>query len=326
MNKCFINIIAACFLLPAQPLPAQPTTKELADIHVRDPYILPVAKTGWYYLYKSASVTSESGITVGGVEAWKSKDLVNWEGPVQVFRMPENNWITGRVWAPEVHEYRGKYYLFATLNSDIVWKAAREKWPPYTFRGVQIFWSKSPEGPFKPFSLLPHTPMDYCALDGTLWVEDGVPYMIYCHEWVQLGDGAMNLMPLKKDLSAAAGPSMRLFYASAAPWGKQDASQCVTDGCFLYRTKTGKLLMLWSSFTKEGQYAVGIAESATGKVTGPWRQQEEPLFTADGGHSMLFRTFDGRLCLTLHQPNHSNERARIFDIADTGATLRLIRK
>jgi hypothetical protein len=31
------------------------------------------------------------------------------------------------------------------------------------------------------------------ALDGTLWVEDGVPYMIFCHEWIQITDGRAGL-------------------------------------------------------------------------------------------------------------------------------------
>jgi len=160
------------------------------------------------------------------------------------------------------------------------------------------------------------------ALDGTLWVEDGQPYMIYCHEWVQLEDGAMNMMPLKSDLSAPAGGSTRLFYASTAPWGKKKADSYVTDGCFLYRTKAGKLLMLWSSYTPESNYATGIAESATGKVEGPWLQQEKPLFARDGGHGMLFYTLDGNLCLSLHQPNSGGkERAHIFELEDTGNML-----
>ena len=82
--------------------------------------------------------------------------------------------------------------------------------------------------------------------------------------------------------------------------------------------------MIWSSFL-EGKYAIGIAESTTGKVTGPWRQQEEPLFRQHGGHGMLFRSFDGRLLITFHGPNSpaGAERAHIYEIEDLGETLRL---
>ena len=303
---------------------------DIADINIRDPFILPDREKGIYYMYRTSTSTGADGKERGGVEVFKSKDLKKWEGPVKVFTVAEDNWIKGRVWAPEVHRYNGKYYLFATLNSDIEWKGATEGWPPYTHRATQIFHSDSPEGPFLPFSTLPHTPIDYMALDGTLWVEDGVPYMIFCHEWVQVIDGTMEMVKLKPDLSATDGQPVSLFHASAAEWstGGEDSSKhsitYVTDGCFLYRTKTGKLLMIWSSFMNR-EYAIGIAESVTGKVTGPWIQQKEPLFNQDGGHGMIFETFDGKLCIMFHRPNNpeTKERARIFEIEDMGETLRL---
>lgn len=300
----------------------------LKDIYIRDPFIMPVEKEGVYYMYASSGV-SENGKHYGGVVAYKSRDLTTWEGPVRVFEVPHDNYLTGNVWAPEVHKYKGKYYLFATMNSDITWKGGTCNGAKYTLRGTQIFWSKSPEGPFVAFEdKMPATPIDHMCLDGTLWVEDSRPYMIYCHEWVELLDGEMKLVELKKDLSATVGEHKRLFSASAAPWGvgsyNTEQKNFVTDGCFLYRTKTGKLLMIWSSFGKDG-YAVGIAESTTGKVIGPWRQQTKPLYEKHGGHGMIFRDFEGRLCLVLHAPNSPSgkERAHIFEIEDLGETLRL---
>ena len=65
-------------------------------------------------------------------------------------RIPDGNGLAGTVWAPEVHKYDGKYYLFATINSDIVWKKRKEGWADYTWRGTQIFHADSPEGPFTP--------------------------------------------------------------------------------------------------------------------------------------------------------------------------------
>ena len=58
-------------------------------------------------------------------------------------------------------------------------------------------------------------------------------------------------------------------------------------------------------------------------MAGPWRQQTEPLYTSDGGHGMLFHTFDGKLCIVLHSPNSGNERAHIFRVNDLGNTLTL---
>ena len=329
MRQLFIALsILVCF--GATGLRAQSVIHNIADINIRDPYIMPDHEKGIYYMYRTSTSTGVDGKERGGVEVFKSKDLEKWDGPVKVFTVAEDNWITGRVWAPEVHRYNGKYYLFATLNSDIEWKGAVEGWPPYTHRATQIFHSESPEGPFLPFGTLPHTPIDNMALDGTLWVEDGIPYMIYCHEWVQVGDGTMEMVKLKPDLSDTDGQPISLFCASAAEWstGRTNwpgqPSGYVTDGCFLYRTKTGKLLMIWSSFMND-EYAIGIAESATGKVIGPWIQQKEPLFNQGGGHGMIFEAFDGRLCITFHRPNDPDgaERAHIFELEDMGGTLRL---
>lgn len=325
MKRLLLMAVATLFVLSG--LYAQQKSLTLKDINIRDPFILPVEKEGVYYMYAS-SPTREDGKLYGGMIAYKSRDLKRWEGPIRVFDVPRDNWITGTVWAPEVHKYKGKYYLFATLNSDIKWKGDKKGHPAYTHRATQIFWSKSPEGPFLPFEeKIPFTPLGEMALDGTLWVEDGVPYMVYCHEWVETIDGEMALVELKKDLSAPVGEHLRLFCASAAKWstggGSAENKTYVTDGCFLYRTKSDKLIMVWSSFMN-GTYAVGVAESTTGKIIGPWRQQDEPIFI-NGGHSMIFRTFDGRLCMVLHSPNSpgGSERAKILELEDLGHTLRV---
>ena len=322
-KKTYLLFMTLCMVISSF---AQNLT--LKDIYIRDPFIVPVAEEGVYYMYAS-SPTTENGVTYGGMVAYKSKDLKTWTGPVRVFDVPRDNWITGTVWAPEVHIYNGKYYLFATLNSDIIWKAPEKGHPAFTHRATQVFWAERPEGPFRAFDeKVPHTPMGQMCLDGTLWVENGIPYMIYCHEWVEMMDGTMELVQLKDDLSGTVGQPIRLFCASAAEWSTGSARSdgqrtYVTDGCFLYRTRTGKLLMIWSSF-KNGDYAIGIAESATGKVIGPWRQQKEPLFEKDGGHGMIFKTFEGELRLVLHSPNGGGlERAHLFEIEDCGDTLKL---
>lgn len=320
--KRFINLLASLgFVCSSFAL-------TLDEINIRDPFILTDNANQIYYMYRTCDSITADGKVRGGVEVFTSRDLKKWDGPQTVMRIPDGNGLTGTVWAPEVHKYNGKYYLLATINSDIVWKKRKEGWPDYTWRGTQIFHADSPEGPFKPFSKFVTTPTDWMALDGTLWVEDGKPYMVFCHEWVQTEDGTTEAAELLPDLSAMASLPQTLFYGSAPDWSTGiepspgSPKGYITDGCFLYRTKTGKLLMIWSSFSN-GDYAIGIAESATGSVKGPWRQQEKPLFVKNGGHGMIFRTLDGALKLVLHQPNSplGAERAKIYDINDTGDTL-----
>jgi hypothetical protein len=84
--------------------------------------------------------------------------------------------------------------------------------------------------------------------------------------------------------------------------------------------------MIWSSGGPTG-YACGVAVSDSGKLAGPWVQRPEPLFADDGGHGMIFRTFAGQLMLVLHQPNEfPKERIHLFELEDTGETLRILRE
>ena len=330
MRRAYLMLVLAWAVIgPRVPLlNAQEVqrTWKLSEIRIRDPFILPDETTKTYYLYRSGG---------SSVLAYTSSDLETWTGPFPVFQRPEGFWGNQAIWAPEVHRYRGEYYLFVTFNSQEKVKASNPGWQPgerfpLVARGTQILFSHSPKGPFQPFRNRAHTPSDWMSLDGTLWVEDGVPWMIFCREWVQVQDGSMELVRLQDDLSATVGRPVTLFRASEAPWRKNQDDKdpktriWVTDAPFLYRTKLGKLLMLWSSFGPGG-YTVGLVESKTGKVGGPWVQVEKPLFENDGGHSMLFKAFDGRLMLTLHQPNSGPSTALLLEVEDTGDSIRLIR-
>ena len=98
--KTFIITVVSAWLSSVSVL-AQSLT--FADINIRDPFILPDYNSKTYYMYRSSDTDGPNGKTLGGVEVFKSKDLKTWDGPVRVFTVPEDNWITGKVWAPEVH-------------------------------------------------------------------------------------------------------------------------------------------------------------------------------------------------------------------------------
>lgn len=301
------------------------------QLHIRDPYILADRKSGTYYLYCSSSVRSPHGVETGGVAVYKSRDLKLWEGPEQVLTVPEDNWISGPIWAPEVHAYKGRYYIFATINSDIDWKRTDPGlWARYTHRAVQTFVSDKPTGPFKRMDSRPVTPLDYMALDGTLYVEDGKPYMVFCHEWVQIADGSFEFIPLKRDLSGAAGEPVRMFNASAADWvaGTPHEDGLVTyvsDGCFMYRDSAGDLRMLWSSFSSR-RYEIGVSRSVSGRLDGPWVHDSEPISIEDGGHAMVFKGFDSQLYIVYHAPNSGGvEHPVIRRFNDDGGRLEIVK-
>lgn len=276
------------------------------DIQIRDPFVLPDEQAGVYYLYGSTDRNIWGKGT--GFDVYVSRDLLEWEGPCPVFRPDADFFSDTNFWAPEVYAYGGRYYMFATF---------RRK--DNGLLGTAVLAADRPEGPFALHSDGPVTPEGWSSLDGSLFVdEDGVPWMVFCHEWQQVGDGEICAMRLSADLSRAASEPALLFRASEAPWTTPylsprypDQTNYVTDGPFLFRGESGRLYMLWAGFI-DNRYALGIAESESGAVTGPWRQEEAPLFASDGGHGMVFRAFDGRRLLTIHTPNRTPEERPIF--------------
>ncbi|MFE4196355.1 glycoside hydrolase family 43 protein [Paenarthrobacter sp. NPDC056912] len=294
----------------------------LNEIQIRDPFVLSLPETREYLLFGSTDKNIWSGPATG-FDCYRSSDLLAWDGPLEAFRPAPDFWSQEQYWAPEVHEHHGRYFMFATFTA------------PGRFRGTQILSADQAEGPYAPWSDGPVTPKNWQCLDGTLHIDaEGAPWLVFCHEWKQVHDGAMMAQRLSPDLRSTEGVPVFLFNASEAPWARaldvpsvqdREFPVYVTDGPFLFRLSSGKLVMLWSSFGDNG-YAMGIARSQSGMLLGPWIQESEPLWSTDGGHGMIGRTFDGKLFLTLHQPNNSpNERAAFHPLRELEDTVVLER-
>ncbi|MCI3918639.1 glycoside hydrolase family 43 protein [Paenibacillus sp. TRM 82003] len=306
----------------------------LANIVVHDPFVLPDPRNKIYYLYTSG-IPDYTDLSRCGVLLYKSRDLLFWEGPYVAFTVPDGAWAHPQhgTWAPEVHEYMGKYYLFVTLhNKDRIIADVPQVWRTNHLRGTSIAVADSPEGPFELIKKsAPVPPEQFMTLDGTLFLDEGgEPWMVYCHEWIQVIDGTFEAIRLKKDLSDSVGEPIHLFKASDAPWLNHERkpsvreSLYVSDGCQLYRTKRGGLVMLWSSYNNEG-YVQTIARSQSGKLEGPW-EQLDPLVYEDSGHGMLFQTFEGTWMLILHQPfDTPASRAKIYVMEETEESFAVVR-
>ena len=270
------------------------------DINIRDPFVLPFE--GTYYLYGTPGAFAWTG--AGGFWCWTSKDLKEWSNPIKCFEAPKDFWADRNFWAPEVHYYKGKFFMFASFYAE------------GKNRCTQILASDNPTGPFAVWSK-PITPPDWMCLDGTFYVEDGKPYMVFCHEWLQIGTGTICAIEVRDDLRESVGEAVTLFGADEAPWVTYNPRdkvagkpKIVTDGPFLYRD-ADELTMFWSSF-RNGRYAVGTAVSQSGTIAGPWVQNKEPLFEADSGHGMLFKTFGGEMIFSLHAPNNNPAERPVF--------------
>ena len=249
---------------------------------LRDPFI--VNHGGVYYAYGTGwhCYKNASGALAGP-----------WENLGQVVQNPPDD--DGQHWAPEVHFYRNAYYMITTYRSS-----------ENGHRGCAVLKADHPWGPFTYVSDGHITPKEWDCIDGTLYIDpDGQPWMVFVHEWTCQPDhvGTFAAAMLSPDLTHIISNPIELFRADAPKW----ATAGVTDGCFMYTTAQGTLLMLWSNFAADG-YCVAIARSDNGKLDGNWSHDEERLFSKtvsgeyDGGHGMLFTDSNGQMYLSLHSP------------------------
>lgn len=299
VQKIYISVLVCLFFIPSLSAQGQQQTVRedvpLDSIRLSDPFILADQNTQMYYM------------TGTGGMMWKSEDLKTWDGPYQVVETDPNSWMgpDPMIWAAELHQYKDKYYFFATFtNRDV--KIDTVAGNVIERRASHVLVSDEPDGPYVPMDDPTYLPADQPTLDGTFWVgKDGTPYMIFCHEWLQNLNGTMEKIELKPDLSGTVGNREILFRAKDSPWSKEEdengnvVPNKVTDGPFLFRTETERLGMIWTSWVFD-DYVQGVAYSESGTIDGPWIQEEDPITPPNYGHGMLFRTFDGKLLMGLH--------------------------
>ena len=267
------------------------TVASSIDRNTRDPFVY--VEDGVYYMYCTGWRVYKN--TSGSIDGeWTQIE----NAVVKPDDYKKNNW------APEMYKYNGSYYLFTTYTPNYT----RNE---YENHGCIIMKADSPEGPFKMITDGWITPPEWDCIDGTLYIDnDNVPWMIFSREHTCYeANGAFAAAQLSEDFTHFVSEPIELFRANDAPWNTQG----ITDGCFMYTTAEGDLLMLWSNNDEKG-YCVGVARSSNGRLDGEWSHEEPRLFTAwmagdaeenkfDGGHGMIFTDTDGQMYLVVHAPN-----------------------
>lgn len=303
------------------------------ELYMRDPFLLADRERGIYFLYGTNMDTCDGVANLDPFfEAWISQDLEEFEGPYLVFRPRKGFWGVKHYWAPEVHFYKGFYYMFATFKGGIG-----------EDRGTGILRAKRPEGPFVEHSKGHVTLKGHECLDGTLYVDqEGKPWIVFCHEWTEIYYGKIKALPLKEDLTEPLHQNAITIVDTekdVLPWLRHMEDPRVhkkgflTDAPYFHRLPGGALLMIWSSYSVpgymgsgEGGYVIAGCLSRSGRLEGPWEHIPELLLDKNTGHSALFRDLDGKLRLISHcnDTEHGQEQPIILDVMEEKEKIKII--
>lgn len=273
------------------------------EILIRDPYVM--TYDGKYYLYGTDGDTAFSG-EMDSFHAYVSEDLENWEGPYTIYENDGSYWADAQYWAPEVYEKDGTFYFYGSMGG-----SSREN------KGIVLFQSEDPLGPFEPVSDGTITPEDVDAIDAALYQEDGKTYMVYSH-----GKEGIFAVELNDSWDAYAGEPFKLFDDSGCGWATEAFEGMVlNDGPALYTTESGQLICFFSTMSDNG-YRMGYAVSDNGSITGNWECTANQIQTeADGGHCMIFTNLDGKTMVSYHAPNENSHPVFQYLTEDAEGTI-----
>jgi beta-xylosidase len=217
----------------------------------------------------------------------RSTDLVHWELAGHVFHsLPE--WAVANFWAPEISEYRGKFYIYYV---------GRKRGGPLS---ISVATAAQPQGPWRDHGPLIGQPAGSIDAD-TAVDEQGERYLI----WKEDGNSRRQPTPiwaqkLSEDGTKLVG-EMKELLRNDAPWEKQ-----LVEGPFVLR-RNGYFYMFYSGNGCCGagcNYALGVARAK--QLLGPWEKNPaNPILAGNTnwrcpGHGSIITTPDGHDLLLYH--------------------------
>lgn len=273
-------------------------TNPLGDsLEIADPYVLR-DPDGLYYLYGTSAAD--------GFRAWRSRDLVDWDPLGYVYRAPDSSWARKSFWAPEVHAYRGGYYL--TFSA---------KGPGDAGLRLCLAVADHPAGPFAELAV-PWLDHGFGAIDAHLFVDvDGAPYAFYemvgvvGEPWAGTGHfkGTILGEALAPDLlGPAPGAEPQRCLEPSQPWElPPDGLAHSVEGMTVFSIDSVYYMTYSANHYKDPRYGIGYATASA--PLGPWaKAPDNPLLARDTaalvsgpGHNSVIASPDGReLFLVYH--------------------------
>lgn len=223
-----------------------------------------------YWIYPTFSAPYNQQVLM---DAFSSKDLVNWTKHSRIIDTARVKWARRAIWAPSVVENKGRYYLFFGAN-DIQKNGERG--------GIGVAVANKPGGPFTDYLGKPlidsfHNgaqPIDQFVFKDV----NGTWYIIYG------GWRHCNIAKLKPDFTGLLPFEDGTIYKEITPKG-------YVEGPFMF-VKDGRYYFMWSEGGWTGPdysvaYAVASSPFGPFERVGKILQQNPAVATGAGHHSVV---------------------------------------
>lgn len=223
-----------------------------------------------YWVYPTFSAPYEKQVFL---DAFSSKDLVNWKKHPQILDTTAIKWAKKAIWAPSIIKSKNKYFLFFGAN-DI--QSDNE------VGGIGVAVSSKPEGPYKDLLGKPLVDKFYNGaqpIDQFVFRDkDGQHYLIYG------GWRHCNIAKLKDDFTGFVPFDDKTVFKEITP-------ENYVEGPFMF-IRNNKYYFMWSEGGWTGPdycVAYAIADSPMGpfKRIGKILEQDDKIARGAGHHSII---------------------------------------
>jgi beta-xylosidase len=315
------------------------TVENPLPVDFGDPYILK-ASNGNYYMVGTGGVKD-------GFKMYSSTDLKQWKDEGLIYQgNTEKSWGIANFWAPELYEYKGKFYLLFSAD----WRENPTKELENFRIGVAV--SDSPTGPFTDVMNRPIFDPGYPTIDGNLLFENGKVYLYFsrcCYKnqvesevsaWArkkgmfkEVEESWVYGVEMKPDFSGIIGEPQLLLRPPVtmkdpqAEWESRsvtsgEVNRRWTEGSYIFKNKGTYYLMYSANYFGGKNYAVGYATSKS--PLGPFKKAdnnqvlqknvEKGGIVTGTGHNSVTVSPDGKsmLCVYHARTSKTGDKRVVF--------------
>lgn len=310
-------------------------------LELGDPYILK-ASDGNYYMVGTGGVKD-------GFKMYSSSDLKKWKDEGCIYRgNSTDSWDIANFWAPELYEYKGRFYLLFSAD----WRENPINELENFRIGVAV--SDSPAGPFTDLLNRPIFDPGYPVIDGNLFFENGKVYLYFsrcCYkhpvesevsDWARvrglytgIEESWVYGVEMKPDFSGVIGEPQLLLRPPVSmvdpqsDWESRsvtsgEINRRWTEGSFIFKKNKVYYLMYSANYFGGENYAVGYATSES--PLGPFKKAgnnpvleknvEKGGIVTGTGHNSVTVSPDGKNMLCVYHGRTSktgNKRVVFID-------------
>lgn len=282
--------------------------RNVGMVQAADPHVIKYDNK--YYLY---ATNANENADCSYLQCWSSVNLTDWTNEGICYQPERTNWCIDGLWAPEVIERNGTFYLYYSgwsLKSGMhelgVAKSSSPTGPFVDFRGFNDNgeYIGEKDAPIR----ISTDGFSYdAAIDSSPFIDkDGTPYLYFSQDQHRDDDvgvrvSTIYVAKMNSDMVSIQENTLTKLISPSLPWELESGSTNMwNEAPFMYEKDGIYYLFYSANYYMDRAYCLGVATSSS--PMGPFVKKESPLlktqdywdYITGTGHCSIFSSADDK--------------------------------